>query len=154
MKRALWLAILALACSGSGPLGIGDDDGEVNGNRASWHDIRLALLTFQDNWTDPDPDFPDTPDPGFRFATIEAEVTNGSDEAYINAVGIDFDLKTSTNEQWDPTFIGRDPALPSTTLAPGQAVRGWLTFEIPVGATVNRIVWHPTFDVSLEVRLP
>lgn len=47
----------------------------------------------------------------------------------------------------------REPSLNSGTLNPGNSVAGWMTFELPDGADRRRLVWEPTFDVSLAIDL-
>ena len=38
----------------------------------------------------------------------------------------------------------REPRLLTVPMPPGDAVRGWLTYETPVGTAPRRLQWSPT----------
>jgi hypothetical protein len=52
----------------------------------------------------------------------------------------DFQIQMADNTRLQPTYGGPGPMLNSTTLAAGDCVRGWISYNVPVGG-------HPAFLV-------
>ena len=83
-----------------------------------------------------------TPSAGSEFAVADAEVCAGATaEAPYNIFG--FTAQTPDNRVYDASIGARDPSLSSGTIpAGGGCVRGWVTFEIPVGQRPTYILWQ------------
>jgi hypothetical protein len=82
------------------------------------------------------------PDAGNEFAVIDAEVCAGSSTtASYNPLG--FHLQTPDNRRYDSSFNdARDPRLSSGDIPPnGGCVRGWASFEVPIGQRPSWVVW-------------
>jgi hypothetical protein len=76
-----------------------------------------------------------TPSPGLRFVAIDVEGCAGKNAD--ENTGIDplfFYLQIERDPYYPVDQVVREPALHKTVLAPGRCARGWITFQIPVGA--------------------
>jgi hypothetical protein len=76
--------------------------------------------------------------------TITGDTGQSTDDAFsdANAIGSD-------QTQYESTFI--TDSLPGFSsgefrVAPGQTVKGWVTFELPPGVTIAQVQWAPGFN--------
>jgi hypothetical protein len=76
--------------------------------------------------------------PNDEFAAIDVQGCAGTSAASLNP--FDFNLQMPDNTRREPTY-GKDPALHSTDLTPGDCVRGWVTFEVPAGTRATSVVY-------------
>jgi Domain of unknown function (DUF4352) len=78
----------------------------------------------------------ETPAAGNRFVGVEATVTNTSDEPLPFSTLAGMELFDQLDRPWSVTIAGTDrPQLDAPTVAPGEARRGWVVFEVPPDAT-------------------
>lgn len=84
------------------------------------------------------------PGPGNEFAVADIEACLGVDPPDGNTIGVnpfDFELIMPDNTRRQAAFAVRDPALNFTELfAAGDCVRGFVSFEVPVGVRPSQIV--------------
>lgn len=55
----------------------------------------------------------------------------------------DFEVQLASNRRVSATFGGPQPGLNTTTLAPSECVRGWVTFSIPQTEDPSDLLWNP-----------
>ena len=82
------------------------------------------------------------PAAGKQFFAVELQVKNtGTTPVNLSSL-LQFKLRDSTNAQYDVAFTtGKDPRFPEGELSPGTTNRGFVTFEIPAGATGLQFVF-------------
>lgn len=84
----------------------------------------------------------DSPAQG-RYVVVDWTLKNeGNEDLSVNR--LDFKLQTSDGyivERADA--IVREPDLNTTTLGPGQLVRGWLTYDVPAGKNISSAIYQP-----------
>ena len=82
------------------------------------------------------------PAAGKQFFAVELQVKNTGTRPVNLSTLLQFKLRDSTNAQYDVTFtIDNDPRFPEGELSPGTTNRGFVTFEIPTGATGLQFVF-------------
>lgn len=80
------------------------------------------------------------PRAGTRFVSVDVTVENtGATDSSYNLFFSS--LKTTDNFEYDPTSGAAQPRLGSGTQAPGEATRGYITFEVPAGATTATFIY-------------
>lgn len=82
------------------------------------------------------------PAAGKQFYAVELQVKNtGTKPATLSSL-LQFKIRDSTNAQYDVAFTaGKDPKFPEGELTGGTTNRGFVTFEIPTGATGLQFVF-------------
>jgi hypothetical protein len=65
----------------------------------------------------------------------------------------DFEVQLATNRRADSSFGGPEPGLNSTTLAPSECVRGWVTFSIPKTEAPSNLLFNPVGTTLLKWSL-
>ncbi len=82
------------------------------------------------------------PAAGRQFYAVELQVKNtGTRPAQLSTL-LQFKLRDSTNAQYDvATTLGKEPRFPEGELSAGTTNRGFVTFEIPTGATGLQFVF-------------
>ncbi len=96
------------------------------------------------------------PDAGNKYIAADVKVTNkSSSSSYISSFS--FDAKDAEGFNYDAdVFDIKEPALPSKSIANGDSVRGWVTFEVSQKSKSLELVFTPgifsakTVVVSLE----
>lgn len=152
-----WLAVTSalLGCSGGGsaggPVAPEPPRAVVNGQRATFDGLSVTLTATGDGWTS-DNQFVE-PDPGTRFYTVEVLYNNQS-ARMRTANPFQFRIRLPDQSLVDPEPGWREPPLTDTTLNPGDQVRGWITFQVPVGVNPTHLVWSARFDVSAAIPIP
>ena len=81
---------------------------------------------------------------GAELAAIDVEGCNKGDST-LSLNPFDFELVMGDNTRRDSEVGLREPALNYTEVGPGECVRGWATFEVPVGQRPIEIV-----DINTE----
>jgi len=89
------------------------------------------------------------PKSGFRFVVIDVKEKAGPNGLDANAY--DFALVMDDDTRYMPTLGYKNPSLNATTLGGGQAVRGWVTFEVLASNKVVRVVLTGSTDIFWEV---
>lgn len=84
-----------------------------------------------------------------RWVAFDVSIENTGGEADFNPFY--FVLKATDNRQYDLAFGGNEPSLNSGEQEVGEATRGWVTFEVPEGATLATLSYDPTFGKSRVV---
>jgi hypothetical protein len=75
-----------------------------------------------------------SPSPGVRLVAADVEMCAGPGTASYNPLY--FKLRMADNTSADPDLMGqRSPSLSSGDLPANQCARGWVTFDVPAGAT-------------------
>jgi hypothetical protein len=78
-----------------------------------------------------------------RYFLVDWTLKNEGAEDFRVSV---FDVKLQTSDGFviDRTvFEVREPELRSTTLGPGQVIRGWLTYDVPRSKPVSSAIYQP-----------
>ena len=74
------------------------------------------------------------PDPGFKYVAVEVAFEAIGEVDYNSLV--DFSIRDSQGYSYSYAIFGdKEPALGSGTLRAGQVARGWVVFEVAIGAT-------------------
>jgi len=86
------------------------------------------------------------PAAGKQFYAVELSLKNtGTKPATLSSL-LQFKLRDSSNAQYDVAFtVGKEPKFPEGELTGGTTNRGFVTFEIPTGATGLQFV----FDANI-----
>jgi hypothetical protein len=113
------------------------DDGtsyDVTLNKVTQH-VRLGQYDTLNNYAD---------HAAAAEFTITGDTGSSSDDAYsdANAIGSD-------QTEYQSSFITDNlPGFSSGEfqVAPGQTVKGWVTFELPPGVTIAQVQWAPSFN--------
>lgn len=77
------------------------------------------------------------PDDGKKFITVDLSITNNSDSAQAISSILQMQLKDSTGQSYDVDLIASvaaGGASPEGELAPGETLRGQVSFQVPVDA--------------------
>jgi hypothetical protein len=72
------------------------------------------------------------PAAGKRWVAVDVTITNTAQEE-VPYNPFYFKVKAADNTEVNITIGGQEPGLKSGKLAPGDSVRGWVTFEMPEG---------------------
>lgn len=87
------------------------------------------------------PDQYEQPKAGNRFFTIDTEECAGAKSENVSSNPFNYALQMPDNTRVEAGISAREPALHSAQLAPGDCVRGWVTFEIPKDAKPNFVIF-------------
>lgn len=81
--------------------------------------------------------------PSGRYVALDWTVKNeGSIDLNLNR--LDFKIQTADGFLIDRSVhTAREPDLASGTLGTGQVIRGWLTYDVPIGQQVKAAVYQP-----------
>jgi hypothetical protein len=82
-----------------------------------------------------------------RWVSIDVSIKNTGTKP-IGYNPFYFKLKSADNREYTATIGGVDPALKSGDHQPGEASRGWVTFEVPEGMALATVTYDPTFGSS------
>jgi hypothetical protein len=88
-----------------------------------------------------------SPKPGFRWVAFDVTVEN-TGTAQISFNPFYFTIKGTDNREYSQAFGGMEPSLNSGQHQPGEATRGWVTFEVPEGLPLATLTYDPTFGKS------
>ena len=89
------------------------------------------------------------PKAGDTFVAIDVKEKAGPNGLHANPY--DFALVMDDDTRYEPYIGVKEPALNATTLGAGQAVRGWVTFEIPTTAKLVRVFLTGSTDIFWDV---
>jgi hypothetical protein len=96
--------------------------------------LRVALLGVRD--PAPPSEGAAAPEEDRRYVAVELRISNAGQRPYDDTPANGATLRDTAGGEW---IAGLDdpvaPGLGALTLAPGDSRTGWLTFEIPAGAT-------------------
>lgn len=81
-----------------------------------------------------------TPKAGMEYGVADVEYCAGTKKASYNV--FDWKVQTPDNRQYSPSIGARDPSLSSGEIPPGGGcVRGFVTFEAPIGQKPAAVVF-------------
>lgn len=127
--------------SGEDAPAAGTDDGQevyAIGQTAHTGEFDVTVHAVQDPFT-PTNEF-ETPQAGQRFVAVEATITNTSEEPLPFSTLAGVELIDQLDRPFSIAIAGTDlPQLDAATVAPGEARRGWIVFDVPPDATELRI---------------
>lgn len=142
------------------------DGGVIVGGRPSWADAAVAagggigsttfdgltvtVLRVERGWRPDHGLF--VPKSGMEYVTVEVRFDTRA-EGLNRYDGTAFQLDTEDGARWGWT-VGRTPDLTGGPVLDGRPVRGWLTFEVPLGAPLLQLVWQAHRDYALVIALP
>jgi hypothetical protein len=89
------------------------------------------------------------PKPGNQYVAIDVQEQAGPDGRSANM--FDWALRLADNTRIQPTVSVKEPPLNSADLGANDAVRGWVTFEIPAGAKPAWVVLVTSTDIRWSV---
>lgn len=82
------------------------------------------------------------PAAGNQFVAADVSVTNnGSDPSTVSSL-VCFTLRDSTGQSFNQTIVAGAPPAPDGAVAPGQSIRGTLTYEVPTTATGLSLIYQ------------
>ena len=88
------------------------------------------------------------PDPGNEFAAVDVEFCRGAkpEASYLTGIGpSDFELQMGDNTRRTGDISVKEPALHYTEVPSiGDCVRGWITYQVPVGIRPKYLVVENT----------
>lgn len=81
--------------------------------------------------------------PRGRWVLVHWTLTNrGTTDESVSR--LHFRAQTANGNVFGPSLDAvHDPALGTARLAPGQSVRGWLTYDIPSGQRISSLIYQP-----------
>ncbi len=83
------------------------------------------------------------PKGGMEFGAIDVEGCANNDAQRFSLNPFYFNLQMPDNTRSESTMPAAEPELNHTELAPGECVRGYVTFEVPQGQTPIAIYFKP-----------
>lgn len=89
------------------------------------------------------------PKAGYVFVAIDVKEKAGSKG--LSANPFDFAVVMEDDTRYQPTLGYKDPSLHATGLADGQAVRGWITFEVLASVKLVRVALADSTDIFWDV---
>lgn len=96
---------------------------------------------------------PQSPPAGARYAALEVEVENGSDQP-LNFTPVDIRLRDGAGVEYrGGSAIGTEPMINPRNLNPGELSRGWVWFILPVDVEPIEIAYvapGPQFRLDLS----
>jgi hypothetical protein len=92
------------------------------------------------------------PRDGMELAAVQVRIANGGDAPLAVYRGA-FRLALSDRTRVEPLAGGQSPLPYSASVAPGEELEGWLTFEVPTGTRIDSLVWSPERDVSYALGI-
>jgi Domain of unknown function (DUF4352) len=90
------------------------------------------------------------PKAGMRWVAFDVTVQNTGTQS-LSYNPFYFKLKGTDNREYTLAFGGNEPSLNSGDHAPGEATRGWVTFEVPEALALATLTYDPTFGKSRVV---
>jgi uncharacterized protein DUF4352 len=140
------LAVLAMAASSEDNTarradedgGSGDDSSSqpevfAVGDLVELGDWQVRVHGVNDPYTEQDPVL--QPQAGNRWVAVDAEVTNGSDQAQVVSSIACFGLQDGDNVEYQMTVTGGTVLPPDGEVPAGGSKRGTLVYEVPQAAT-------------------
>jgi len=132
----------------SGPLGT---TYQVGGTDSSGNDTTYEVSAVMVDQQSPLAPYGSLTNPADHLAAVEFRITGvtgqSSDDANNNASVISGDT-TQYPAALDETADGPNFSSGSFTVAPGQTVSGWVTFELPPGQGIASVQWVPSSGLS------
>ena len=93
------------------------------------------------------------PEGGMEFGAIDVEGCANDDAQRFSLNPFYFNLQMPDNTRSESTMPAAEPELNHTDLAPGECVRGFVTFEVPQGQTPVAIHFRPIGGESARWNL-
>jgi Domain of unknown function (DUF4352) len=76
---------------------------------------------------------------GTEFAALDVELCAKGGEA-VQVFPGDFTLQMPDNTRRTTKYSGKEPGFQSTNLNPNDCVRGWVSYEVPIGQRPREVV--------------
>jgi len=115
----------------------GGQDVYTVGQTAHTGDFDVTLHQVTDPYSSSNP--LERPQPNQRFVAVELEVANTGDAAQTLSTLLGTELTDSQNRPWDIALAGTDLPHLDGNVAPGEARRGWVVFDVAQDATGLRL---------------
>lgn len=110
--------------------------------------VTMTVLQVQDPYLGTI-ETPKERDPAMRYIGVELEISAGDYPLAFDA--INFRLRDTENiEYLGGKAIGSEPRITRKVIKPGETVRGWVWFAVPVNATIAQFAYLPS---QLELRM-
>jgi hypothetical protein len=93
----------------------------------------------------------DTPKAGNHYVSVDVQVKNTSSDQQSFSSLLAFHLLDAQNRQYDETVTTISPSAPEGEVAKGQAIRGFVVFEVPNGTTGLRFRTQGSITASGDV---
>lgn len=96
------------------------------------------------------------PAAGKQYTALMAKACGDANESGDSTFGPLVALQLADDTRVMPTVSAVQPPLNPGALAPGQCLQGWITYEVPQGATATAAVWMgqgATFGEVVEWKL-
>ena len=91
-----------------------------------------TLRVFSANaWQDTNM-FASVPRSGHVFVALDVSLFNRDVDVGITVASRSFSIRDKDGRKFDSSFHSPEPRFPGGTVAKGERVRGWITFEVPV----------------------
>jgi hypothetical protein len=119
------------------------------GQSATHEGLTVTVLAVERPWHEPN-SF-SKPAAGMEYLTVEVRLDNATGQQ-IEHNPAEFKVATADGARWDRR-IRRDPPLQSGHVLPGTPMRGWLTFEVPIGNPVIQLLWAPGIRQTYVIQL-
>lgn len=117
----------------------------ASGNSLTYQGLTVTVLKIERGWKSSNQFI--KPHDGNEFITFDVRADNAtSDQIQLNPAS--FKVATEDGARWDRSSA-RDPSLPSGAVIPGTPMRGWVTFEVPVGRRVIQFLWEARYNQTL-----
>jgi hypothetical protein len=114
--------------------------------QAAHEGVTLEIVEVDRMWQAIGPDgVPLRPRQGFDLLTVQVKLSNQADEVRYVA-DTDLLLVAEDGARFAPRQAPplRGPHLLTLPVPPNDAVRGWLTYDVPTGTDPRRLQWSPT----------
>lgn len=122
-----------------------DETADLDGLKLSVNEFDMEYMPEDDFY------YPGT---DMKYVAVELHMVNDSNEPVYYS-DYNFKLKDSDNYSYDVVFGGaKQPTFSSGSLAVGQELRGWITYEVPANETVFSLLYTGSFgEKSVEFSI-
>jgi hypothetical protein len=92
------------------------------------------------------------PRDGMELAAVQVRIANRGSEPLAVYRGA-FRLVLSDRSRVEPLAGGETPVPYSVTVQPGDALEGWLIFEVPRDSRLDSLIWSPDYGTAYALGL-
>lgn len=93
------------------------------------------------------------PKAGFVFASIDIQHCAGPTGDRLGPNRFDWELAMPDNTRLRPGSTVAEPQLGASPLGPNDCIRGWVSFEVPSGATPRHVVYNEVTSGGAKWRV-
>lgn len=131
----------------------------AEGDTVSFEGLQATIAKFNTSWVPFEGSV--SPPPGETLVTLRLEITNRSDgprslsDDDFTLMAMSFNFGPGDDSRVVVALPGgREPRLTDATLAPGETVRGWLTYSLPRRLDPSEVLWNPRPGEILRIEVP